>query len=220
MKRTGNTHVCIFILFTAIIFSNCASVSTGTRQFNFSLHNTVSIFLLENEAGSFFCIPIQYLGDFHIGSFDFTNGRIVIGDFEIPLLKDNVNIFVYLNQNTDDNGSQDSGFDLVFRKERGNVLISKMNEPLSIQQIETNGKYIHYYILIERFLTDYEIKRIKREYENGNIHAQYEIWFNLIIDGEPQIGSGVADDFVLYNGPASDAVFLFPNLNFFRAKYM
>jgi len=220
MKRTNNTHLCIFILFAAIGFSNCASVSTGARQFNFSLHNTVSIFLLENEAGFFFCIPIQYLGDFHIGGFEFTNGFIVIGNYEIPLLKDNVNIFVYLNQKTDDSGSLDSGFVPVFAKERGNVLISKMSEPLSAQQVESDGTYIHYYIFIERFLSDYEIKRIKSEYEKGNIHSRYEIWFNIIIDNEPQIGSGVADDFVLYNGPASDFVFLFPNLNFFRARYM
>jgi len=200
-----------------IILSSCAR--TNVRHFNFSLHNTVSIFLLENEAGFFFCIPIQYLGDFHIGSFEFTGGLIVIGDYEIPLQKDNVTILVYLNQKTDDNGSLDSGFDLVFWKERGDIVISKMSEPLSVQHVESDGKYIHYYILIERFLTDHEIKRIKSEYEKGNVHSWFEIWFNLIIDGEPQIGSGVVDDFVLYNGPASDAVFLFPNLNFFRAKY-
>jgi len=223
MKRqqplnTNSTGLCVFVLFTAIILSNCER--TDANQFDFSLHNTVSIFLLENEAGIFFCIPIQYLGDFHIGSFEFTNGFIVIGNFEIPLLKDNINIFVYLNQRTDDSGSLDSGFELVFEKERGRILISKMNEPLSVQQIKSDGKYIHYYIIIERFLTDYEIERIKDEYQKGNIHSRYEIWFDLVIDGEPQIGSGVADDFVLYNGPASDVVFLFPNLNFFRARYM
>jgi len=218
MKKTSNTRLCIVTLLTAIILSNCAR--TSVQQFDFSLHNTVSIFLLENEEGFFFCIPIQYLGDFHIGSFEFTNGLIVIGDYEIPLLRDNVNIFVYLNQKTDNSGSLDSGFDLVFGKERGNVLISKMSEPLSAQQVESDGKYTHYYIFIERFLKDHEVERIKSEYENGNVYSRFEIWFNLIIDSEPQIGSGVADDFVLYNGPASDAVFLFPNLNFFRATYL
>ena len=217
MKRADNTHLCVFILFAAIILSNCARAST--RQFDFSLHNTVSIFLLENEAGFFFCIPIQYLGDFHIGSFEFTNGLIVIGNYKIPLLRDNVNIFVYLNQKTDDSGSLDSGFDLVFAKERGDVSISKMSEPLSVKQIESDGRYIHYYIFIERFLNDHEVKRIKSEYAKGNVHSRFEIWFNLFIDNEPQMGSGVADDFVLYNGPASGAVFLFPNLNFFRARY-
>jgi len=217
MKRADNTHLCVFILCMAIILSNCARANI--RNFNFSLHNTVSIFLLENEAGFFFCIPIQYLGDFHIGSFEFTNGLIVVGGYEIPLLRDNVNIFVYLNQKTDNSGSLDNGFDLIFEKESGNVVISKMSEPLSIHHIESDGTYIHYYIFIERFLNGHELERIKSEYANGNVYSRFEIWFNLIIDGEPQIGSGVADSFVLYNGPASDAVFLFPNLNFFRAKY-
>ena len=213
MKRADNTHLCVFILCMAIILSNCARANI--RNFNFSLHNTVSIFLLENEAGFFFCIPIQYLGDFHIGSFEFTNGLIVVGGYEIPLLRDNVNIFVYLNQKTDNTGSLDNGFDLVFGKESGNVVISKMSEPLSIHHIESDGTYIHYYIFIERFLNDHELERIKSEYAKGNVYS----WFDLIIDGEPQIGSGMADSFVLYNGPAPDAVFLFPNLNFFRAKY-
>jgi len=217
MKRKNNTHLCVFILFVTIIFSNCAR--TNTRQFDFSLHDTVSIFLLENEAGFFFCIPIQYLGNFHIGSFEFTNGLIVIGDYEIPLLKDNVNIFVYLNQKTDNSGSLDSGFDLVFGKERGTVVVSKISKPLSVQHVESDDTYIHYYIFIERFINDHELAGIKNEYAKGNVYSRFEIWFNLVIDGEPQIGSGVADSFVLYNGPAPDAVFLFPNLNFFRARY-
>jgi len=213
MKKTSNIRLCVFILLAAIVLSNCAK--TNIRQFDFSLHNTVSIFLLENEAGFFFCIPVQYLGDFHIGSFEFTHGLIVIGEYEIPLLRDTVNVFVYLNQKTDDSGSLDSGFDLVFGKERGHVVVSIMNEPLSVQNVESDGTYIHYYIFIERFLNDHELERIKSEYAKGNVYS----WFDLIIDGEPQIGSGMADSFVLYNGPAPDAVFLFPNLNFFRAKY-
>jgi len=94
-----------------------------------------------------------------------------------------------------------------------------MSEPLSVQHVENNGTYIHYYIFIERFLNDHELERIKSEYAKGNVYSRFEIWFNLVIDGEPQIGSGVTDSFVLYNGSALDAVFLFPNLNFFRAKY-
>ncbi|MCL2410735.1 MAG: hypothetical protein FWC97_03735 [Treponema sp.] len=202
----------------AIILSNCAR--TNTQQLDFSLHNTVSIFLLKNETGFFFCMPIQYLGDFHISCFEFIDGLIVIGDYKIPLLNDNVNIFVYLNQKSDENGSSDSGFDLVFEKKRGNVLISKMIEPLSEQQVESDGKYVHYYIFIERFLEDHEVKKIKSNYAKGNVYSRFEVWFNLIIDGEPQIKSGVGDDFELYTGHPSSAVFLFPNLNFFRAQYL
>jgi len=216
MKKTGYTRLCIFLL-ASIMLSTCAR--TSERHFNFSLHNTVSIFLLENEKGFFFCIPIQYLGGFHIGAFEFTGGFIAIGGYEIPLLKDNSSIFVYLNQKTDDSGSLDSGFDLVFGKERGRVLVSRMSEPLSVRHIE-DGTYIHYYIFIERFLKDHEVERIKAEYGKGNLHSRFEVWFNIVIDSEAQTGSGVTDSFVLYNGPASDAVFLFPNLNFFRARYL
>jgi len=218
MKRKNNVCVYIFILFMSIILSNCARTSAG--QSDFSLRNTVSIFLLNNDTGSFFCIPIQYLGDFHIGCFEFTNGLIVIGDYEIPLLKDNINIFVYRNQKSDESGSFDSGFDLVFGKKRGNVIASKMSEPLSVLQEKSNGKYIHYYIFIERFLEVHEVKGIKSEYAKGNVYSRFEVWFNLIIDGEAQIGNGVIDDFELYTGDPSDAVYLFPNLNFFRAKYL
>jgi len=201
----------------AIILSNCAS--TSTQQLDFSLHNTVSIFLLENEAGFFFSIPIQYLGDFHISSFEFIDGLIVIGDYKIPLLNDNLNISIYLNQKSDENGSLDSGFDLVLEKKRGNVLISKMIEPLT-EQVESDGKYIHYYIFIERFLEDHEVEKIKSNYAKGNVYSRFEVWFNLIIDGEPQLENGVGDDFELYTGDPSNAVFLFPNLNFFRARYL
>ena len=218
MKVSINIRLCIFIFFTGIIFSNCAR--TSIRQFEFSLNNTVSIFLLENEAGTFFCIPIQYLGDYHIGCFNFINGLIVIGGYEIPLTRDDIHIFVYLNQESDASGSLSSGHDLVFLKKNGNVSISKMNEPLSIQQIEDTARYIHYYIIIEKFLADDEQKRIKDEYKRGNIYSRFEVWFNLIINGEPQNESGVTDNFELYNGPVSDAVFLFPNLNFFRVKYL
>jgi hypothetical protein len=149
MKGKNQTRLCSLILSALIFLLNCTS--TSPRQLSvsdFSLHNTVSIFLLENEAGFFFCMPIQYHGDFHIGSFEFTKGIIVIGEYEIPLLKDNINIFVYLNQKTDNSGSLISGFDLVFWKERGDVFISKMSEPLSVQQVKSDGYYIHYYMFM------------------------------------------------------------------------
>jgi len=209
--------VFIFILLMATVLVNCAG--TDVRRFGFSLHNTVSIFLLQNETRAFFSIPIQYLGDFHIGGFEFIGGLIVIGDHEIPLRKDNVNVFVYLNQKTDGDGSLTTGFDLVFAKERGDVSVSRMSEPLAARQAESDGNHIHYYVFIERFLEAHELEGIKSEYARGNMHSRYEVWFNLVIDGEPQLGSGVADGFTLYKGPASEAVFLFPNLNFFRARY-
>jgi len=220
MKRIKNISLCIFVIFMTIILSNCTN--TTKRQYNISFKNTLSIFLLKNDSASFFCIPIQYIGDDHIGFFNFTNGFVVIGDYEILLEREEINIYVYLNEETDENGSLDSGFNPVYLEENSKILLSKMSEPLSEKQVEGDGKYNHYYIIIERFLNDDEVKRIINEYEKGNINSRFEIWYDLVINNEPQNGSGILDDFELYNGSfsVSDTVSIFPNLNFFRAKYM
>ena len=80
-----------FILFSAVIFLNC---SAG-REFDFSLKNTLAVFLVNNENGSHFCIPVQYTGGYQIQDFEFSGGYIFIGDYEILLNKDEVNISVY-----------------------------------------------------------------------------------------------------------------------------
>ena len=200
------------------ILSNCAT--TTTRQYDFSLKSTLSIFMLNNEKGPFFCIPVQYMGDYHIGGFDYTRGLIVIGGYEIPLKRDAITISAYLREETDEAGSLDSGFDLVYLEEKGEILLSKMREPLTVKQVEGDGKYAHYYIFIERFLSDSEVKKINNEYKRGNINSRLEIWYDLIIDDEMQDGNGMLDDFELYDGIAVDPAYYPPNLNFFKTKYM
>ena len=202
----------------AIILSNCKN--KAKRSYNISLKNTLSIFLLKNDSASFFCIPIQYLGDDHIGYFGFNNGFIVTGDYKILLEREDVNIYVYLNEKSDESGNLVSEFDLVYSEKNGKILLSKMSEPLSVKQVEGDSKYIHYYIMIERFLNDDEVKKINSEYEKGNTYSHFEIWYDLVINNETQNGSGILDDFELYYGPVCDAVFLLPNLNFFSDKYM
>ena len=160
------------------------------------------------------------MGDYHIGKFDYTDGFILIGDYAISLKRDEINIFVYLNEETDEDGSLDSGFNLVHSEENGRILLAKMDEPLIVKQVEDDGKFAHYYIFIERFLSDDEVRKINAEYERGNVHSRLEIWYNLVFDGEPQNGNGILDDFELYDGDVSGVVSLFPNLNFFRAKYL
>ena len=213
MKKTKNLFLCVF---AAIILSNCATA----RHYDFSLKNTLSIFMLNNENGYFFCIPVQYMGDYHIGGFDYSSGFVVIGDYEISMKKEDVNISVYLKEETDEDGSLDSGFNLVYLEEKSRILLSKMSEPLTVNQVEDDGKYTHYYIFIERFLNDEEVKKIKSEYEKGNVYSRLEIWYDLVIDNEPQLGSGMLDDFELYDGIAMDPSWFPPNLNFFRAKYL
>ena len=46
------------------------------------------------------------------------------------------------------------------------------------------------------------------------------VWYDIVIDNEEQNGSGMLDDFELYDGPALDPAWFPPNLNFFKAKYL
>jgi hypothetical protein len=202
-------------LLTAIIFSNC----TAARHYDFSLKNTLSIFLLENGQDYYFCIPVQYMGDYQIAGFEFNNGNILIGDYEILLKRDEINISVYLNETEDEDGSSDSGFNLVYLEENGGILTSKMDEPLAIKH-SSDENINHYYIFIERFLNKDEFKEIINEYEKGNVYSRLSIWYDITIDNELESGSGMLDDFELYDGPAIDPAWFPPNLNFFKARYL
>jgi hypothetical protein len=83
-------------------------------QYNFSLKNTLAIFLLNNERGWYFCIPVQYLGNYKIDNFKFDTGNIIIGYYNIILKKDELNISVYLNENADENGN--TQYDIFIEK--------------------------------------------------------------------------------------------------------
>jgi hypothetical protein len=215
MKRKIMVYLCIICLFAAIIFSNCAT----KRQYDFSLNNTLSIFLLDNGEDHYFCIPIQYIGDYQIEKFEFNNGNITIGDYEIVLKRDEVNIYVYLNEAGDLDGSSDGEFNLVYLEENGKISISKMSEPLTIKH-EPNDKLNHYYIFIEKHLKNAEVKKITAEYEKGNVYSKLSIWYDISINNEEQNGNGMLDDFELHNGPSIDPAWFPPNLDFFKARYL
>jgi len=166
-----------FILLSAICFSNCA----GSRIPDLSLKNTLSIFLLKNENGYFFCIPVQYMHDFQIDNFDLKSGKIVTGNYEILLDKEQLNISVF--------------------------------------KLDDNEDYNHYYIFIEKHLTNDEYKNIVSEYKKGNVKSRFEIWYDLIIDNEEQPGNGILDDFELFDGIAIDPEFFPQNLDFFKERY-
>ena len=217
MKRLFSIYLYSFLI---IILSNCATaqIKQPEKQYDFSFKNTLSIFLRNNEKGIFFCIPVQYLGDYQVQSFEYRSGLILIGGYEISLKRDDINISVYLNQTADESGSSDSGFNLVYSEENNQVLLSKMDEPLAVK--ESDDILNHYYIFIEKFIKDDDIEKIISEYEKGNIYSRFEIWYDLVIDNEEQFGNGMLDDFELYDGTAYDPEWFPPNLNFFKTKYM
>jgi len=202
------------IFFTSIFFSNCTN-----SHFDFSLKNTVSIFLLNNGKDYYFCIPVQYIGDYQIEKFDFTDGYIQLGDYEILLKRDEINIYAYLDEAIYEDDFSSGEFDLVYSEENGKISISKMNEPLAIKCADV-GILNHYYIFIERHLKKDEMKKISNEYKKGNVHSKYFVGYDITIDNELQAGSGMLDDFELSNEPFEDVTALFPNLSFFRTKYL
>jgi len=216
MKTKIYACFCIMGLFAAVIFSNC----TSKRHYDYSLKNTLSIFLLNNGKEHYFCIPVQYMGDYQIGGFEFNNGNILIGDYDILLNRDEINIYVYLNEAADLDGNSDSEFNLIYQEENGRIIVSKMAEPLAIKN-DSDEKLHHYYIFIEKFLGNDEFKNIADEYKRGNIDSKFSIWYDITIDNEVQGGSGLLDDFELFYGLAQDDTVWFPpNLNFFKAKYL
>jgi len=214
MKRNNN-RLFIFALFLLVMLSNCAG-----RQYDFTLKDTLSIFLIKNESESFFCMPVQYMGDYHVGSFEFSGGSILIGDYEILLKRDELNISVYLKEDAEEDGSSDSGFNPVYLEEKGKILLSKMSEPLAGEPQEDDGKYCHYYIFIEKLLNDDDVKKINNEYEKGNVNSRFNIEYDLVIDNEPQNGCALIDDFEIYDGIPMDSEWFPPNLNFFKLKYL
>jgi hypothetical protein len=221
MKNKINAYLCIMGLFVTIIFSNCATTrQKDFSQYNFSLKNTLSIFLLNNEEDYYFCIPVQYIGDYQIAGFKFTNGNILIGNYDILLKRDEVNISVYLNETADEDGNTVGEFNLIYLEENGNVLVSKMAEPLAIKN-EPDYIMNQYDIYIEKHLTDNEMKNIINEYKKGNVYSKLSVWYDITIDDQGQNGSGMLDDFELNTGsPVNEYVGLLPHFNFFRAKYL
>jgi hypothetical protein len=196
------------VLFAAIVFTNC----TAARQYDFSLKDTLSIFLVNNEKGSYFCIPVQYMGEYQINSFEFDSGYVKTGDYEIPLNREEINIYVYYNETNEELVIPDRDFDLIYSEEKGRVITSKMSEQA--------GAWNYYYIFIEKRLNNDDVKKITKEYEKGNVSSKACINYDLIIDNEPQPGNGMLDDFELYNGSWMDPALYPQNLDFFKEKYL
>jgi hypothetical protein len=209
-----------------LLFLVLAFVSCTARNYNFSLKDTLSIFLLNNEKDFYFCIPVQYMGEYQINNFEFDSGYLLIGNYEILLNRDEINIYVYfseanvyIDEESEEFDFSDGEFNLIYSEENGKLLISKMSEPLAIQT-DSDGKWNHYYIFIEKHLKKDEMKKIVNEYEKGNVHSKLYIGYDITIDNELQTGNGMADDFELVDGIAMDPALFPANLNFFKEKYM
>jgi len=231
-KMKAKIYLCFLALFTAITLSTCATTRQNNfSRYNLSLKNTLSIFLLNNEKGFYFCIPVQYMGDYQIARFKFNTGNIQIDDYDILLKRNKINIYVYLNETANEDGNAVEDFELIYLEENGKVLTSKMAEPLAVKN---NFNYMnHYYIFIEKYLTNDQMKKIINKYENEKVYSKFSIWYDLTIDNEEQNGSGLLDNFELYNGIAIepqpglqsegspfDPAWFPVNLNFFKAKYL
>jgi len=203
-------------LLAAIIITGCASAP----QYNFSLGNTLSIFLIKNEKDYYFCMPVQYVGDYQIQSFEFVSGNITIGDYNILLNRDEIRISIYLNERANaENLTSDGEFNLIYLEENGIVSVSKMNEPLA----EKNDPYYtmnHYYIFIEKYINKSVEQNIINEYEEKRVYSWMMIEFDLVIDNEEQFGSGLIDDFELHDGLIQDTSWYPANLDFFKAKHL
>jgi len=216
--KTGS--LLLISLFAVIAFSNCVTTRQNDfSKYSFSLNNTLSIFLINNEKDYYFCIPVQYAGEYQISRFEFDNGNILIGDYDIPLKRDELNISVYMNEAADENGNTAGEFYIIYQEKNGKVLANKMAEPLA-EKNDPEFMMNHYYIFIEKRLADNEMKNIVNEYKKGKVQSQMSIWYDLTIDNEEQNGSGILDTFDLYDGPGIDPAWFPSNLDFFKAKYL
>ena len=181
--------ISIYLTIIGILaYSGCAS------NYNFICYKTLSIFFMRDGNDCYFNLPVQYIGDYQIETFDFLRGYILTGGYNILLGRENTKISILLNTASDVYGNIEGTFDLVYLEEYGNITISKINEP--IIKSETDSTMNMYNINIERKLNENEVKGLIREYRKGNIYSSFSITYEAIIDNE--FGEfGLYDDFDL-----------------------
>jgi hypothetical protein len=185
--------------------------------------------LLNNGDDYYFSIPVQYIGDYHIGNFAFDNGYILLGDYKLTLERDDLSIDVFVNESSDEYGNTDGVHNLVYSETNSKVLISKMEEPLTKNHIYDN-MLNQYNIFIKNSLKNSDIKSIIKEYKKGNTYSKFYLEYTITIDNEQMTKCGLLDDFELYNVPvqeppcpeytSSGSSCFPPNLEFFRAKVL
>jgi hypothetical protein len=192
-KLTIKTVFLILIsLFAVFFFSAC----NAKPHYNFICQNTMSISILSNGKNHYFSIPVQYVGDYQIESFEFLNGYVLIGDYKILLERENIKINISLNKSADEYFHAKGELEPVYSEDKGKIKLSKLDEP--IIKDETDKTFNLYNIDIERILTKEEIKNIINEYENlkninyeyrtGNTNSKINIEYKIKIENEFETG--------------------------------
>jgi hypothetical protein len=176
--------VSLWVMFFSL---NC----TTQNDYHFSLKNTLSIFLLNNDNSYYFAIPIQYIGDYHVENFEFDNGYILLGDYKITLKRDDLSIDVFINESSDEYGNTNG--------------LGNLNQ---------------YNIFLKYIFKNNDMDNIINEYKKGNTHSQFYLGYAITIDNERMTGCGYTDDFELSNDPVEDYHWLPPNLALFRSKVL
>jgi len=194
MLKIRIKHLSLLIILTLSILSACKQ----PPHYDFICQNTMSISILSNGKNHYFSIPVQYVGDYQIESFNFLSGYVLIGDYKIPLERENIKINILLNKSANEDGKTKGDFEPVYSADKGKITISKLDEP--IIKDETDKTLNLYNIDIERMLTKTEIKNIINEYENlknidykwrtGNTNSKINIEYKIKtnIDGEFETG--------------------------------
>jgi hypothetical protein len=189
-------------------------LNCSAKTYNFSLKNTLAIFLLNDGENYYFSIPVQYIGDYHIGGFEFDTGYILIGNHEIPLSRDDLNIDVFVNEFSDESGRTDGEHNFIYSEKNGRILISKMDEPLT-KNHEDDNMFNQYNIFIENIISNNDMENIINEYKKGNTQSRFYLEYTITIDNERIPGCGYLDDFELYNEAVQNPFWFPPNLEFF-----
>ena len=161
MSKASKLYI---FLILAIFLSSCVK----EQQYNFSLKNTLAIFLLNDNNKNYFCIPVQYVGDYQINDFEFTDGYILIGEYEILLKKDEINISLFFNKTTDEYGiNQSDIFIEKYLSENDMKNIINENKKRNVN----SRMYIGYNIVIDN------------EPQNGNgLLDDFELYKGVAID--------------------------------------
>jgi len=127
---TSKPAACFFLLafFAAFFFSACKP----SPHYDFICKNTMSISILYNGKNHYFSIPVQYVGDYQIESFNFLRGYVLIGNYNIPLERNNIKINISLNKAADPDTFKAKGdFEPVYSEYKGKIITSKLAEPIT-----------------------------------------------------------------------------------------